>query len=181
MWKSSNKQFILIIPAINQFLLELYQSKIKLNKNITLICPQSHGLYPKSLPLSACLLYSKDALHKIKKLLDGRKGIIIPGRQVINKHQYEEHLSDLLNCPLFSTLNLPGSIGANKDIWVKHDIPTAAYTIIQPQSSIQTTIEKFSQLICEHPKIKVWVLKINNEFNGRGIAKFDAESSKKLR
>lgn len=131
MWKSSNKQFILIIPAINEFLLELYQSKIKLNKNITLICPESHELYPKSLPLSACLLYSKDALHKIRKILDGRKGIIIPGRQASNRyHQYEHHLSDLLNCPLFCTLNVAGSVGANKDIWVKHEISTAAYTTI---------------------------------------------------
>ena len=27
----------------------------------------------------------------------------------------------------------------------------------------------------------MWVLKMNTEFNGRGIAKFDAESSKKLK
>lgn len=60
MWKFSNKHFVLIIPAINETLLEMFQEKIKhSNKNITLICPESHELYPKSLPVSACLLYSK--------------------------------------------------------------------------------------------------------------------------
>lgn len=66
----------------------MLQEKIKVNKNITLICPDSHQLYPKSLPLAACLLYSKDALSKIKKLIDGRKAIIIPGRKTSNKFLY---------------------------------------------------------------------------------------------
>jgi hypothetical protein len=130
MWKCSNKHFILILPAINEVLLQLLQEKIKISKNITLICPESHQQYPKSLPLSACLLYCKEGLAKIKRILDGKKGVIIPGRCSHTSFIYEYYLSELLNCPIYSTLHAPTLFTEVKDIWNRHQVPTATYKVV---------------------------------------------------
>lgn len=41
-WSSSAKQIVIILPAINETLLKKFQQKMKMRKNITLICPDSH-------------------------------------------------------------------------------------------------------------------------------------------
>ena len=56
----------------------------------------------------------------MKRILDGRKGILVPGRQVSRRFLYEEYLSDLLNCPIFSRLGLVAGLGENKCVWEKY-------------------------------------------------------------
>ena len=79
-WRNSEKHIVLILPAINENILSFIRERTKINKNVTIICPDTHDLYPKALPLAACLLYSNEAILKVKAILNGKKGIIIPGR-----------------------------------------------------------------------------------------------------
>jgi hypothetical protein len=180
MWKCTHKHFVLVLPAVNEVLLQALQERVKLSKNITIICPESHEQYPKWLPLSACLLYSKEALCKLKAVLEGKKGVIIPGRRSQNSLAYEYYLSELLNCPIFSTLDCP-TLSDAKRMWTKHNIPTAAFRVLEPKSTIEAAIMQLAELMLEHHTTKTWMFKINGEFNGRGIATFNTHSSKKLK
>ena len=71
---------ILVIPTINAKILELYQDKLKIKRSVTLICPEIHEIMPINMSLAGYLLFSYEALNKIKQLIAKKNAIIIPGR-----------------------------------------------------------------------------------------------------
>lgn len=94
---------------------------------------------------------------------------------------YESYLSDLLNCPLLTTLSAPMKLGDIKELWNKYEIPTTNSVVIEPNTTFQNVIEILADLISDNLFTKIWVLKMNGEFNGRGIATFDVASCKKIK
>lgn len=49
---------------------------------------------------------------------------------------YESYLSDLLNCPLLTTLSAPMKLGDIKELWNKYEIPTTnSVVIIEPNTT----------------------------------------------
>lgn len=102
MWKESSKHMILVIPTINCEILQLYQEKLKIKRSITLICPEVHELFPANMSLAGCLLFSYEALNKIRQLIEGKKAVIIPGK--FSSPKYELLVSEYLKAPLMTCL-----------------------------------------------------------------------------
>jgi hypothetical protein len=102
MWKESSKHMILVIPTVNSEILQIYQEKLKIKRSVTLICPEVHELFPLNMSLSGCLLFSYEALNKIKHLIEGKNAIIIPGKY--SSPKYELLISEFLRTPLMTSL-----------------------------------------------------------------------------
>lgn len=66
MWRGDNKTVIIVLPTINEAILKHFQARLPLRNNISIICPDTHELYPTNLSLAATLYFSNDALKRIK-------------------------------------------------------------------------------------------------------------------
>jgi hypothetical protein len=139
-WRQNTSHTLLVLPAINENLLNIYKEKIKGCKNITIICPESHNLFPKTLPLSGCLFFSHDALCRVKELIVGKVAVIIPGRHYGSNSHYEYALSDYLNVPLHCSLKIENKLCGVKRLFKGRNITTPEYKVITAKSCLDDLI-----------------------------------------
>jgi hypothetical protein len=127
--------------------------------------------FPAHFSTAAKILYSPKTLRSIKRILNNRPGYIIPSCPT----QEDVLLSNALNLPLFSPN--PGLAA----LYSKHGAVSTLFTScslpIPPSSSLifkpVDVVPQLSKLIFDYPHIDRWVMKIDGEFGGRGIAYVD--------
>lgn len=139
---------ILVIPTINSQILEIYQDKMKIKRSITLICPEFHELFPPNMSLAGSLLFSYDALNKIKQLIKGKNAVIIPGK--FCQPKYQLLISEFLRAPLVTSLLPRRDLQFQKQIFCSASLSVLPYISIRPLTNVDEIIERFAKLILYH-------------------------------
>ena len=140
----------------------------KVRERFHIIIPDAYKKYPPHFSVSELLLLSPKTINKIKTRIDKKEAFIVPG--VAGKTEME--LSILLGIPI-----LMGDLFQTETIFTKSGAKLVfeANEIQVPVSAwdIKTEFEFYaslSHLIASFEQYNIWVIKLDNEKNGRGIA-----------
>ena len=173
----SNVEIIYISPhELNQDIILYYTSIMetfgveKPSERFHVVIPDSYKDYPPHFSVSELLLLSPKTIRNIKKKLEKerKEAYIVPGS--VSKTEVE--LSILLGVPI-----LMGDLFQTETIFTKSGskLVFEANEIQVPVSAwdIKTEFEFYaslSHLIASFEQYNIWVIKLDNERNGRGIA-----------
>ena len=173
----SNVEIIYISPhELNNDIIVYYTSIMETfgvenpNERFHIVIPDAYKEYPPHFSVSELLLLSPKTIQKIKKKLEKEKkeAYIVPGS--VSKTEVE--LSILLGVPI-----LMGDLFQTEAIFTKSGskLVFEANEVQVPVSAwdIKTEFEFFaslSHLIASFEQYNIWVIKLDNEKNGRGIA-----------
>ncbi len=122
------------------------------------------------------LLFSSKSLEKIRKKIANKPAYIVPG--LVSNHEY--FLSNILKCPIltdeFELIDTIFTKSGSKRVFELNNIPfpISAWDI-QTESEFYETL---ADLIQKYMHVNVWLFKINNETNGRGIAHLQLDKIK---
>jgi hypothetical protein len=122
------------------------------------------------------LIFSGESLRKIRAKIKGKIAYIIPG--IISENDY--FLSRILEIPIYAgDINLTKSLftkSGNKRIFELNNIPfpTSAWDI----ENEEEFYDSLTDLINKYMNVNVWIFKMDNEINGRGIAYLQLDKSK---
>lgn len=136
--------------------------------------PEGSKFLPYTFSTSKKLLFSPQALKKIKKIIGLRPAYIItgyPGENDLNIARY-------LKIPCFCGNPIKAAEFSRKtgsrELFLKSQLP------IPPSSSCFKNEEEFLNelviLLYENQNITTWLFKINHEFGGRGVASFTIDT-----
>lgn len=184
--KDSNVDVIYVTPYEFPEEIVNYYSKIlnigeidKYQSLFTIIVPENDIKLPKKLAVAAQLLYSPNAIKRIKLLIKGRNSYIVPG--IISNDEIK--LSNLLGVPMLSgepqKVHLYSTKSGSRRIFNQANIPipVGAYDIYD-QNEFEILLTK---LVLSNPFVSQWIFKIDNEFNGRGTASLSIENIKGIK
>ena len=173
----SNVEIIYITPhELSQDIILYYTSIMetfgveKPSERFHVVIPDAYKDYPPHFSVSELLLLSPKTIRNIKKKLEKEKkeAYIVPGS--VSKTEVE--LSILLGVPI-----LMGDLFQTETIFTKSGskLVFEANEIQVPVSAwdIKTEFEFYaslSHLIASFEQYNIWVIKLDNERNGRGIA-----------
>lgn len=138
------------------------------------VWPENHINFPSHFSTSRLLLFSPKAMKRIKNLIKNKPAFIIPGFPSND----DIKLAVNLQIPLMSSDPQKhftfSSKSAAKRLFLNIDIPCppGAYEIYDEKELINS----LTILIANNLNINNWVFKIDDEFNGRGIAWFSVNS-----
>ncbi|XP_064607991.1 IQ domain-containing protein H-like isoform X2 [Liolophura sinensis] len=143
-----------------------------LSDRYRIIVPEAIKSFPAHrMCLSTILKYSPRTLKRVKNLIRGRDAYIVTGAP----HKDDLYLSDHLDVPLLSPepdiAHLYSTKSGSKRIFssAKADMPPSEYDVY----SLQQLEECLAQLVTENLLVHRWLFKLDNEFDGRGIAYCD--------
>ena len=173
----SNVEIIYISPhELNNDIIIYYTSIMETfgvenpNERFHIVIPDAYKEYPPHFSVSELLLLSPKTIRNIKKKLEKEKkeAYIVPGS--VSKTEVE--LSILLGVPI-----LMGDLFQTEAIFTKSGskLVFEANEVQVPVSAwdIKTEFEFFaslSHLIASFEQYNIWVIKLDNEKHGRGIA-----------
>ena len=173
----SNVEIIYISPyELNNDIIVYYTSIMetfgveKPQERFHVVIPDEYKNYPPHFSVSELLLLSPNTIRNIKKKLEKEKkeAYIVPGS--VSKTEVE--LSILLGVPI-----LMGDLFQTETIFTKSGskLVFEANEVQVPVSAwdIKTEFEFYaslSHLIASFEQYNIWVIKLDNERNGRGIA-----------
>ena len=171
----SNIEIIYITPyELNPDIITYYTSIMetfgveKVKERFHVIVPDASKDYPPNFNVAELLLLSPKTINKIKSQLDKTEAYIVPGAA----GKTEMELSILLGVPI-----LMGDLFQTETIFTKSGAKLVfeANEIQVPVSAwdIKTEFEFYvslSHLIASFEQYNIWVIKLDYEKNGRGIA-----------
>ncbi len=173
----TNVEIVYITPyEINQDIISYYTSIMNtlgvenVKERFHVLIPDILNHIPKNhnYSVSELLLLSTETLNQIKRIIGEKEAYIIPG----NGGKIEVELSIILNCPIFM-----GDLFQVETIFTKSGAKLIfeANEVHVPISAwdIKDEIEFYSSLshlISSYPNYNIWVFKMDNEIQGRGIA-----------
>ena len=148
------------------------------NQRLHIITPENQSRLPEHLSLTKALLFSQRNLKRLAALVKGRTAYIIPG--VVGKEELQ--LAGKLGLPLLGpdpsvSQHFASKSGA-KRIFELADVvtPIGAYDMFE-EAELLVVLSKF---ISDYPEYQKWLIKIDNESNGRGIAVVDVRRLRAL-
>lgn len=140
-----------------------------------------HVIYPENMEffekndicLSDLLYYSPKTISKVKEIISGKKSVIVNGYPSFR----DEIISIALNSPIMTGVPSFNKVlsqkFAAKSIFNSLKVPTLIFSnFVKNQREL---VMQLAKLIIENPTIEKWTIKLNDEFNGRGMAQFSTE------
>ena len=146
---------------------------------IKFVVPENLHRFPEHLSLSAALLYSPRALRQIRRYVKGKAAYIVPG--VVGPE--DKTLSLYLGLPMVGpdpgVAAVLGSKSGSKRIFAAADvnIPVGAHDVYE-EGELFATVAK---LVAAYPDVRKWLVKIDDEWGGRGHCLLDVSSQPDLR
>eukprot|EP00854_Cymbomonas_tetramitiformis_P001341 gene1341-1940_t len=163
------------------------------------VVPENHNRLPGHLSLTTMLYYSPYALNRIKAIIRGRKAYLVPGAV---SHE-EILLADRLGVPILASHPENAARLANKSaarqVFKEAEVnvpPGAEVPIggrlmsnnplymhverIRDEDTPEDLIATLASLVVEFPATPRWILKIDDESNGRGHAWIDITAVRSL-
>lgn len=137
----------------------------------TILVPELLDSFPQHFPLASLLLYSPRTMHRIKQLMRGKRGYIVP-----NFCGYWEKILSLeLNVPTLApevgVFDLLSTRSGAKRAFMNADVsvPVGAHDIYDEEDFIIA----LTKLIASNLDVSRWLMKMDVDFNGAGTAYFD--------
>lgn len=106
LWERSSLPLILVLPTLNEPLLALLQTKIKLTRPATIITPEIYAVFPPNLSLAAQVFLSYETMAKIQKAVGSRRAVLLGG--CYSEGSYENLISVHLNAPIMRSMRKQG-------------------------------------------------------------------------
>ncbi|PIK57331.1 putative IQ domain-containing protein H isoform X2 [Apostichopus japonicus] len=145
------------------------ESQKDMSSRFTIIIPESVNSFPThSMCLATFLKYSPRALRRIKSLVAGKEAYIVPGVM----HKDDLSVAQELNLPVLGSepevAQLYSTKSGSKRIFASAGVavPPSDYDVY----SLQQLHESIAQLVTENLDVKTYLFKLDDEFDGRGIA-----------
>ncbi|CAF3545026.1 unnamed protein product [Rotaria sordida] len=142
------------------------------SERFMIVVPEALHSFPMhNMCLATLLKYSPRALKRIKNLIKGRDAYIVTGVS----HVDDLYVSEYLDIPIFGcepeVSYLYSTKSGSKRIFEasKVPVPFGEYDIYNQQH----LLESLAQLIIEHLDVQRWLFKIDDDFDGLGIAYCD--------
>ena len=148
----------------------------EVNSRLTFLAPDISPHIPSHCSTTRALLYSPGCISTIKGMIKHKTAYIVPG--VMSKDEVELSVllkvpvlgGDPYKCSLFSTKS------GSKRILNSAEVPIPIGTSdIYDEKELMATL---TRLIASNLYVDTWILKIDNEFGGRGHASVDISGSK---
>jgi hypothetical protein len=146
------------------------------HSRVKVLVPENASRFPEHLSLAKQALYSPKLLRKIREHVRGRPAVLVPG----DIGPEDLQLAVELGLPLLGAepdaIALFGSKSGSKRVFAAAEVAVApgAHDIYDEQD----LLAYLSRLIVEHLSVQRWVLKIDNETGGRGVAMLDTRDFK---
>eukprot|EP00111_Clytia_hemisphaerica_P002942 TCONS_00008338-protein len=148
------------------------QDTDEMKSRLKIITPlQYEGFPAHNLCLASIFKYSTRTIERIKKLIKGKEAYIVPGMT----HDDDYYLAEQFDIPI---------LGTEPDIAKLYSMKSGVCRVFEaagvsrpPEEhdiySLQQLYQSLARLIAENLSIKRWLLKIDNEIDGRGTAYID--------
>mmetsp|Transcript_30 Transcript_30/g.78 ORF Transcript_30/g.78 Transcript_30/m.78 type:complete len:1089 (+) Transcript_30:71-3337(+) len=161
-------------PDVLQYYGKLLQigSSSGAEERYKIVHPENHSRFPAHMSLASVLRHSPRCLRRIRNFLRGKDAYIIPG--VVGPDDVHVCLS--LNLPMLApdpmVAAVYGSKSGAKRVFAAAEVnaPPSAFDLYD----MDEVAASLSSLIFQHIDITKWLIKIDDEFGGRGHALFDA-------
>jgi hypothetical protein len=136
-----------------------------------LVYPENYDRLPFGMSLASMLLYSPRCLKRIRNFCRGKEAYLVPS--VVGPE--DKLLSQILGMPLMGPepticRTLGSKLGA-KQIFEEAQVNMPTGTTAGRSEG--EFFERFAGMIVSNPSIPRWIMKVDDEFNGRGHAHFD--------
>ena len=178
--KNKNVKIIYIFPFnLSDEILSYYYGALEavgvkdIKDRVQFLIPEACENFPEYFSLSKLLYLSPKTLNMIKILCKNKFAYIVPG--IVG--EIEEYLSYLLDIPIL--MGNPEKISTlfNKS-GVKSFLEINEIPFPMSAWDIKTSEEFYSSLahlIALYPSIRIWIMKSNNDINGRTISYLDTD------
>lgn len=160
-------------PDVQNYYLKLLEvgGVAAVHSRVKVMVPENAPRFPEHFSLAKLALYSPRLLRKIREHVRGRPAMLVPG----DVGPEDLLLAVELGLPLLGaepdTLSLFGSKSGSKRIFAAAEVAVApgAHDIYDEAD----LLAYLSKLMVEHLDVQRWLLKIDNEAGGRGVAMVD--------
>eukprot|EP00928_Gymnodinium_smaydae_P042820 TRINITY_DN28808_c0_g1_i1.p1 TRINITY_DN28808_c0_g1~~TRINITY_DN28808_c0_g1_i1.p1 ORF type:complete len:1183 (-),score=229.97 TRINITY_DN28808_c0_g1_i1:60-3422(-) len=180
----ANRDVVLVAPApLHEDILDYYAQLMKLrgidnpSGRFQIVVPEQMGL-SANLSLTQALLCSPKALQRVRKLVSGRRAVIIPGMPSLA----ELRLCSELGLPLFGTspenMHIISSKSSAKQLCKNADLPIGPWAAdIRSEDEFYKSL---ASLVVQHPDVRIWLAKIDDEHNSRGHLRIDMQRMRRV-
>ena len=178
----SNLEIIYIFPFnVSEEVLSYYYSNLEkvgvenIEKRVHFLVPEACEYLPNNFSLSKLLYLSPKTLNQIRILTRNKFTYIIPG--IVGP--IEEQLSYNLKIPILMSnlnkINLMFNKSGIKNVLEMNEVPfpISAWDIKKSEEFYSS----LSHLIATYPSIKIWIMRVNNDINGKTIAYLDTSKN----
>jgi hypothetical protein len=176
-----NVEVVYISPfPLNDDLLQYYNKLLQIamepganpSRQYKILYPENHDRFPAHTSLAQLVLYSPRCLARLRALTRGRAAYIQPHCSSLHEVELAVHLGLPLLAPGPETADLLSTKAGARAIFAASDVaipPGVAGDMYDPAA----VVGALAALIARHLGVPRWLLKIDDEFHGRGHAYLD--------
>ncbi|GMH84334.1 hypothetical protein TrVE_jg5934 [Triparma verrucosa] len=178
--KRSNVEVIYVAPfPMDDEIVDYYKKILEVggveapHTRFSVVVPENVDIFPSHFPLSAILQYSPHALHRIRQMLRGKKGYLMPGYQGWQEKKVALSLSIPVLAPKLETFQRFATRSGAKRCFMAADVsvPVGAHDIYDEEDFVVA----LCKLISSNLDVKRWMFKIDVDYNNVGSAYFDVK------
>ncbi|GMH87091.1 hypothetical protein TL16_g10747 [Triparma laevis f. inornata] len=143
------------------------------HSRFSVVVPENVDVFPSHFPLTSVLQYSPHALHRIRQMLRGKKGYLMPGYQGWQEKRVALSLNIPVLAPKLEVFQRFATRSGAKRCFMAADVsvPVGAHDIYDEEDFVVA----LCKLISSNLDVKRWMFKIDVDYNNVGSAYFDVK------